>query len=862
MQESLISPYKSLGLFLSSTPPVQFSAGGKSFLAAPTSHSFKLYKLPDLKIKLLGPHFAHKIQAICAKNESLYLATKTGIVRLKYYHIERVYSIDDSTTNLKFSSMILIGEYLLASESTTLTLFLWDVTNEKPLRTWPSEFPIRTLIHPMTYLNKVLIVGRDRMMLFNIQASEVIFDFGASLEKALDLKKNALEITAAEQSPNLHIVALGFNSGAIVLYNIQMDTILFKLQQSNPVTTFAFSHRDIPLLASGDLQGNINLWELNDRRLFSSIKLASPVIFLSFLESELILLTGSDNAIFQWKYDDLESTKFRLIRERVGLRDSIKNLRFFGEEGLHIIASSGLKTGELRDFSLLNECMSRNFSHKVNTSVKKRNFDTENEETLNEVLDFSFAENRSKDWGTMLSCHRFSTKPCLWSIEDHTILKKRLEFLEDPTKNELKSDFVTAITVTKCGNFGLLGFKSGGITKLNLQSGVYQSRFRAQNGHTTSIIDLQVDHYNKVLLSLDESGSLIFWDFFSNLPEVHLTTSNFVSRVTKLELSRFSALFILILEDFSLELWDLYKRSRSRRFTGHENSITEAKFTPDNRFVVSAAMDRSLKIWDVISGSLIQDIRVDKPIVCFDISPDGELLASAFQNSRELNLWHLMVRNQPWGNRTVVNVRFQSRIRNVDNREKARFYGGKEEKIEDFRENNKEYEEFLAKFKEETDSGFTFSEIPEGKWLPLVHLDLIKEKNKPKLTEKIEVKLPFFLDVEHKDDIRQEIKEKVKEEALQKTRFMDQGKTKHLEEVRGTVLDRFFEVKDVSNDEVFEYLKGLNAAQWDFEMRRSLMAANPEKVRRMLEFFGDLLEKPQEFDIKQVFFNSFLNVRD
>lgn len=37
--------------------------------------------------------------------------------------------------------------------------------------------------------------------------------------------------------------------------------------------------------------------------------------------------------------------------------------------------------------------------------------------------------------------------------------------------------------------------------------------------------------------------------------------------------------------------------------------------------------------------------------------------------------------------------------------------------------------------------------------MPLVYLDLIKEKNKPKNMKKMDVKIPFFLDFNKKDDI-------------------------------------------------------------------------------------------------------------
>ncbi len=45
-----------------------------------------------------------------------------------------------------------------------------------------------------------------------------------------------------------------------------------------------------------------------------------------------------------------------------------------------------------------------------------------------------------------------------------------------------------------------------------------------------------------------------------------------------------------------------------------------------------------------------------------DISPDGELLASAFSNAKEINLWHNVIYMQPWGNgkNTDVKVSFES----------------------------------------------------------------------------------------------------------------------------------------------------------------------------------------------------------
>lgn len=87
---------------------------------------------------------------------------------------------------------------------------------------------------------------------------------------------------------------------------------------------------------------------------------------LNFLPNQqtLISASGEENAIYQWQYEESEPNKFVLFRQRKGLGQSIKKLRFMGEDGLHILASSNNQDAELRDFSLLNECISSNFSLK------------------------------------------------------------------------------------------------------------------------------------------------------------------------------------------------------------------------------------------------------------------------------------------------------------------------------------------------------------------------------------------------------------------------------------------------------------------------------------------------------------------
>lgn len=47
-----------------------------------------------------------------------------------------------------------------------------------------------------------------------------------------------------------------------------------------------------------------------------------------------------------------------------------------------------------------------------------------------------------------------------------------------------------------------------------------------------------------------------------------------------------------------------------------------------------------------------------------------------------------------------------------------------------------------------------FTSLEDGKWLTLIHLDEIKERNKLDNNEEIDFKMPFFLDFSKKDEVR------------------------------------------------------------------------------------------------------------
>lgn len=80
------------------------------------------------------------------------------------------------------------------------------------------------LLHPPTYLNKVLACGEKDIEIWNISTGKMIYSLVNSL--TLILVNNAV-ITCVECSPILDIIAIAISTGKIVLHNIKQDQQLF-----------------------------------------------------------------------------------------------------------------------------------------------------------------------------------------------------------------------------------------------------------------------------------------------------------------------------------------------------------------------------------------------------------------------------------------------------------------------------------------------------------------------------------------------------------------------------------------------------------------------------------------------------------
>ncbi|MCT7963375.1 NB-ARC domain-containing protein, partial [Laspinema sp. D1] len=93
--------------------------------------------------------------------------------------------------------------------------------------------------------------------------------------------------------------------------------------------------------------------------------------------------------------------------------------------------------------------------------------------------------------------------------------------------------------------------------------------------------------------------------------------------------------------DKTLKLWDLATGSELATLTGHSKSVQAVAITPDGKQAVSASDDNTLKLWDLAMGSERATLTGhSKSVWAVAITPDGKQAVSASWDST-LKLWDL-----------------------------------------------------------------------------------------------------------------------------------------------------------------------------------------------------------------------------
>lgn len=638
--------------------------------------------------------------------------------------------------------------------------------------------------------------------------------------------------------------------------------------------------RDDGIMATASNQsGDITLWDLNrDGKIAgvlrgahetSSSTIASGISGIEFLSGQPVLVSsGLDNALKSWIFDQVPFSPIpRILHSRSGHASSITNLKFLpaATDGSEASGKWLLSAGDDRSlwgFSLRRDGQSTelsqgNIKHKAK-KVGKMITDEANVEDFKCPPITGIACSLNRDGGMGGVSGPVWTNPSFTNAEESNMTGWESVVTSHQNDKYARTWFwgrkkagrwafetgdhepVSSVAVTACGTFALVGSAKGSLDMFNLQSGVHRQRFpprlkasqakqlklghmnsnqlaKIHKGHSDAITGIVVDNINQTAVSTSLDGCVIFWQFVTGQVQERIKLDGAPISV---RYNSVSGLMSVACDDLCIRVIDIETRRVVRELWGCVGQIYDHCFSHDGRWVITASMDSVLRVFDLATGHLIDAFKTE---TCTNVafSSTGEFLATAHAGNIGINIWN---------NKSIFSHISSRQIHEeeeiIDLTNAAEFEATSQLAIMD--DTNIE-EDVTAQLGSNNSidqldaSLLTLSLLPQSRWQTLLHLDTIRQRNKPIQPPQKPKATPFFLgsalsdgtvttDVPATQAIAQDGASEV-----DKSRISRLSSLQPVKSVMSTYLETFTTTSH--SDDLVAYLSGLSPSAADLDIR-------------------------------------------
>lgn len=177
---------------------------------------------------------------------------------------------------------------------------------------------------------------------------------------------------------------------------------------------------------------------------------------------------------------------------------------------------------------------------------------------------------------------------------------------------------ITSLGLSKDGRKLVCGAKDNMIEIWDLETG---ARTATLDGHTAPVEAVAITPDGRAIVSGSSDGSIRLWDLASGKAlSVFHKDGGRVARVAitpdgKRLVSTTQPEFVSRpdgLPDFEgahdIRIWDFTSKRVLHQLKGHAGYILDIAISPDGRLLASGSLDRTIKLWDLVSGSLLETI--------------------------------------------------------------------------------------------------------------------------------------------------------------------------------------------------------------------------------------------------------------
>ncbi|WP_341524707.1 NB-ARC domain-containing protein [Nostoc sp. UHCC 0302] len=397
---------------------------------------------------------------------------------------------------------------------------------------------------------------------------------------------------------------------------------------------------DGKLLATGDINGQIHLWQVADGKNLLIFKGHEGVVWtVAFSpDGQTLASCGLDKLVKLWDVQTGDCLK--TLDEHTDVVWSVS----FSPDGQ--ILASGSSDASIRLWDIrLGKCLKVLRSH--STEVFSVTFNPDGSTLASGSLD---CEIRLWDISTgicikTLQGHVGRICSVCFSPDGKTLASGSSDHsarLWDVCKGTCikifhgHKDWVWSVCFSSDGQTSATGSFDSTVRLWNVKQGTCVKILR---GHTSEVHSVMLNLDGQTLVSASRDSSVRLWDVnkgvYVRTLQGHSNGANSVS------FNPDDCILATGSLDGSVQLWDVASGYCTKILQGHTGWVWSISFSPDGSILASGSDDKSIKLWDVISGHCITTINGhSSAVTSVSFSPDGQTLVSASQDT-SVKLWDI-----------------------------------------------------------------------------------------------------------------------------------------------------------------------------------------------------------------------------
>lgn len=694
------------------------------------------------------------------------------------------------------------------------------------------------IVNVPTYLNKVFVGRKDgRVEIWNVSTGNLIYTIlppSPNCGSVTCLQPSpALSLLAIAYSKGLLVIHNILTDKSVIQ--------LHAGHEDEPISTISFrtdgmgggtdGREDGVMATATASSGDLTLWDLNrGGRILTILRTAhnaptgdgaavrGGMNKVEFLPGQPVLITGGrDNSLKAWIFDQAPGSPIpRILHQRCGHAGPVKHVQFLpslsdGPDAGDKWIISGSEDRSLWGWSLRRDGQSTELSqgnirreakgHGIlsATVLGRGPLTTLDDLKAPEVTHIATSLNRDggigaisgrqriwqkrrnrkaraeadvsgmTGWESVLTAHKEDpfARTWLWG-------RKRAGRWAFPTSD---GSNVSAVAISPCGTFALVGSSEGALVMYNMQSGIPHQRFPSRllpshvnrmdireleqaygatrlhsavrhlplptsGRHTKAVTGIIVDSLNKTVVSCSLDGTVKFWDFVTGRLVQEIDWSSTVPVVA----SRYHAgndMVAFACGDHSVRVTNMGTRKTIRVLGPCQGEVTDFCFSNDGRWIIAASEDSLIRVWDLSTSHLIDAIRLNRPCESLSMSSTDEFLAAALRGELGITIWtnkalfkHISPGQISMKDVTLVSAPPASGGCN----------GGLVETAFDNETVVSEGEAVITCVVDRLSVDMmSLSLVPRSRCQTLLHLDLIRKRNKPTDVSQTAGRAPFFL---------------------------------------------------------------------------------------------------------------------